>query len=301
MAEEEEDIDLTRTTEPLRAVKKIGQYVLGSEISRGGMGIVYQGMDEDLKRAVAIKMLPKEFFKSDKDRDRFKLEAQIVARLDHHNIMRVFAYISADDTVWIAMELLKGRILTEHIKEKKKIPPEEASKWLQQLIDALAYAHKSGVVHRDIKPGNVMIGPDGRVKLMDFGIARDEEANMNLTQEGAILGTPKYMSPEQFQGHKVDHRSDIYTLGVMAFEMVTGKSPFPAKTLASIAYKHIHEVPPSVRKLAPGISPELEKFIVKSMAKKPEDRPQHLEEVKLIETGGVSKGKVTALKIVLGL
>jgi serine/threonine-protein kinase len=259
--------------------KKIGKYTLGDEISRGGMGIVYHGMDEDLKRPLAVKMLPREFFANQEQKDRFLLEARIIAKLDHPNIMRVYSIEYAEETVWIVMELLHGKLLSSLIREKGGIPHQECARILVQLSKALSYAHSKGIIHRDIKPGNVMINPEGVVKLMDFGIARDEEADMNLTQAGTIMGTPKYMSPEQFTGDEIDNRSDIYSLGVMAYEMLTGSVPFEGKTIAQIAYKHIHEPLPPLRKKVPAISPELERFVVKSLEKKKAARLASLENV----------------------
>ncbi len=274
-------------------VKKIGKYTLEQELSRGGMGVVFFGMDEILQRRHAIKMLPREFFTDAEQKERFLLEARIIAKLDHPNIMKVYAYEEAENTVWIIMELLEGTLLSKMIKEKGRIPPEEASKIVEQLASALSYAHSRGIVHRDIKPANVMVGKDGVVKLMDFGIARDEKSDMNLTKAGIIMGTPKYMSPEQFTGEGVDNRTDIYALGAMAYEMVCGGVPFDGKTVPEIAYKQIHEPLPSMRKKCPGIPRELETFITKALAKNKKDRLSSLADLHLSgEIGGTAVKKV---------
>ncbi len=262
--------------------ERIDEYKILGEISRGGMGIVFRGQDENLDRPVAMKMLPAEFFSNEQHKKRFNLEAQIVANLDHANIMRIYAYKMVEGGVWIVMELLTGELLSDRIK-RGKIPPKEAADILEQLAKALHYAHSKGIVHRDIKPGNVMIDPKGVVKLMDFGIARDQERSedLHLTQAGTILGTPKYMSPEQFTGEPIDPRSDIYSLGVMAYEMLSGDLPFQGKTLHEVAYKHMHEAPPLIRKAIPGIPKELEQFVQQSLEKKKEKRLQTLDKLQL--------------------
>ena len=274
-------------------IKKIGKYTLEEELSRGGMGVVFFGRDDTLQRRHAIKMLPKEYFTDAEQKERFLLEARIIAKLDHPNIMKVYAYEEAENTVWIIMELLEGTLLSRMIKERGRIPPEEAAGLIDQLASALAYAHSRGIVHRDIKPANVMVSREGVVKLMDFGIARDEKSDMNLTKAGIIMGTPKYMSPEQFTGEGVDSRTDIYALGAMAYEMVCGTVPFDGKTVPEIAYKQIHEPLSSVRKKCPGISSELENFITKALAKKKTERLASLEDLHLCgETGGAAVKKV---------
>jgi len=263
--------------------QRINEYKILGEISRGGMGIVFRGQDENLDRPVAMKMLPSEFFSNAKHRERFNLEAKIVANLDHINIMRIYAYETVGDMVWIIMELLTGELLSDRI-QKGKIPSKEAAEILEQLAKALQYAHSKGIVHRDIKPSNVMIDSQGIVKLMDFGIARDQERSeeLHLTQAGTILGTPKYMSPEQFTGDTIDSRSDIYSMGIMAYEMLTGVLPFQGKTLHEVAYKHMREKPPLIREKVPKISKELEKFIQQSMEKKKENRLQTLANLHLL-------------------
>jgi len=256
---------------------KVGKYKLLDELARGGMGVVFKAFDETLNRYHAAKMLPAEYFTNDAHRNRFELEARIVAKLDHPNIMKVYSIENTKDTVWIIMEYLEGILLIDKIKNEKKIPSKHCEKIIRQLSHALAYAHSKGIIHRDIKPANIMIQNDGTVKLMDFGIARDEEKDLNLTQDGTIIGTPKYMSPEQFSGESIDKRTDIYSLGVVAFEMVSGNIPFEGKTIAQIAYKHMHEKVPSLKKCAPNISNELKQFITSSLEKKKEKRLSSLD------------------------
>lgn len=296
---------------------KVGKYVVLDEISRGGMGIVYKGKDESLDRTVAIKMLPKEFFVNTKHKERFQLEARIVAKLDHPNIMDVYAYEEAYETVWIVMEFLKGEILQTRIKRLKKLPVDDAISIIEQIASSLQYAHERGIVHRDIKPANVMIlDENSRVKMMDFGIAYDQaqSSDLNLTQEGTIIGTPKYMAPEQFSGGEVDARSDIYSLGVMAYEMISGELPFIGKNLPEMAYKHMQAVPEPIDKKVPEITRELASFIMKALSKKKEDRPSSLKGLRLrpsefetvtIEVRKVSKKariyKFVLILVILGL
>lgn len=260
-------------------VKKIGKFTLLEEISRGGMGVVFRGIDEQLNRPLAIKMLPKEFFTNQEQKDRFLLEARIVAKLDHPNIMKVYSIEYAEDTVWIVMELLDGQLLSALIKDHASLTIEQTANIIDQLCKALSYSHSKGIIHRDIKPANVMVNKDNIVKLMDFGIARDTDTDLNLTRAGTIMGTPKYMSPEQFTGQGVDNRSDIYSLGIMVYEMLCGKVPFDGKTIAEIAYKQIHEKPIPIKKLCKKITPELETFVNKSLAKDKKDRLASLAEI----------------------
>jgi serine/threonine-protein kinase len=263
------------------APEKIGRYRILSELGRGAMGIVYRGEDEDLERPVAAKMLPPHFLDNPEQAKRFRLEAKIVARLDHPNIMRVYAIEKTHDTIWIIMEYLEGRPLSDLIRESGTLPAETCIRIVTQMASALGYAHKKGIVHRDIKPMNVMISPEGQVKLMDFGIARDAESDLHLTRTGTIIGTPKYMSPEQFQGRGVDYRSDVYSLGVVAYEMACGEVPFEGRDLVEIAFKHLNEKPPPLRKKIPGLPPELAAFIHQCLSKKKEDRPADLAGVRL--------------------
>ncbi len=257
----------------------IGKYRIDKELGRGAMGVVYFGIDESLDRDIAVKVLAKDFFSDPQQVSRFTQEAKIVAKLDHPNIMKIYAIEKAMDATWIIMEYLRGNILADILKQNGALPVDRCIKLVEQLASALGYAHSRGIIHRDIKPANVMITPEDTVKLMDFGIARDTESDMNLTRTGTIIGTPRYMSPEQFKGHGVDHCSDVYSLGIMAYEMISGEVPFSGKNIMEYAYKHFNHTPEPIRKKVPSIPVTFEQFIMKSISKKKEDRPQNLSNI----------------------
>ncbi len=258
--------------------EKIGRYKIQAEIGKGAMGVVYRGLDEDLDRTVAIKMLPKSFIEEGDQSIRFKQEAKIVARLDHPNIMKVYSIEYAEDTIWIIMEYLHGNLLSDVMK-KGSPDMNQAINIIEQIIHALGYAHALGIIHRDIKPVNIMISPNNTVKIMDFGIAHDKQSDLNLTRTGTIMGTPKYMSPEQFKGVGVDHLSDTYSIGVLAYEIICGEPPFKGSNIMEFAYKHINEKPPPIRNKVPKIPKELETFIHSCLEKNKEKRPQDLNKV----------------------
>ena len=262
-------------------IENVGKYKIINEISRGGMGIVYLGMHPSLNRKVAIKMLPKELVSNKEFIQRFEREAKIVATLDHSNIVQVYDYEEAMGTYFIIMEFIDGKMLSDFMKKDKPMPQQQVTAIMSQMCGALAYAHSKGTIHRDIKPGNAMMRPDGVVKLMDFGIAFSQTSDVNLTQEGKVIGTPKYMSPEQLQGKKLDQRSDIYSLGVMCYEMVVGKPPFDGNDFITIASKHLKEKPAPIRSLVPDVSPELENFIDRSLIKDREKRLSSLSGLSL--------------------
>ncbi|MCK5708573.1 MAG: protein kinase [Candidatus Aureabacteria bacterium] len=260
-------------------IEKVGKYNVIKELSRGGMGVVYLGMHPTLDRKVAIKMLPKELVSNKEFIQRFEREAKIIATLDNPNIVYVYDYEEAMETYFIIMEFIDGKMLSEFIKKDKPMPNEQVSAIMTQLVGALSYAHKNGIVHRDIKPGNAMMRDDGVVKLMDFGISFSETSDVHLTQEGKVIGTPKYMSPEQLQGKRLDSRSDIYSLGVMCYEMLAGHPPFDGKDFITIAAKHLREEAVPIRSVVPDITPELENFIERSLIKDREKRLASLAEI----------------------
>lgn len=248
------------------------RYELAGQIARGGMAEVYLARDLRLDRPVALKVLFPELSVDRNFVERFRREAQAAANLSHPNIVPVYDWGEADHTYFIVMEFIDGETLSDIIKAEAPLSADRAAGIGAAVAAALAFAHRYGVVHRDVKPGNVLITADGEVKVADFGIARAAGTDESLTQTGAVMGTATYFSPEQAQGEGVDARSDIYSLGVVLYEMVTGNPPFSGNNPLAIAYKHVREQPPVPRSLNPAIPPDFEAIVLKAMAKAPEDR-----------------------------
>jgi serine/threonine-protein kinase len=243
-----------------KKLTKIGRYKILGELGRGAMGIVYEAEDPALDRIVALKTIilsddaegRKEFHK------RFFLEAKAAGKLTHLHIITVYDFGEEDDLAYMAMELLKGIELRARML-KGPISTVEAVDIAEQVADGLGYAHERGVVHRDIKPSNIMLLPRGRVKIMDFGIARVQTVKggdaSGLTTAGTVMGTPDYMSPEQAQGFPADYRSDIYSLAVVLYEVFTGRLPFTGDTIMKVVMAHIRNPPPPPRTVSDRIPP----------------------------------------------
>src|SRR6266508_3456174 len=223
-----------------------GRYEIDAMLGPGGMAEVYLGTDRVLGRQIAVKVLGSQFSKDNSFVTRFRREAQSAAALNHPNVVSVFDTGSDDGTHFIVMEYVKGKTLSQVIREDAPLMPERAAEITQGVAQALAFAHRAGIIHRDVKPGNIMLTANGSVKVMDFGIARATTSE-SLTQTATVLGTATYFSPEQAQGSAVDARSDIYSLGVVLYEMLAGNPPFSGESPVTIAYKHVKEepVPPS--------------------------------------------------------
>jgi serine/threonine-protein kinase len=254
------------------------RYQLVRHIARGGMAQVYLAQDLLLDRPVALKVLFPELSVDENFVRRFRREAQAAANLSNPNIVSVYDWGQGDRTYFIVMEYVDGRTLSSLIKEGP-IEPVRAATIGAEVAGALEFAHRRDVIHRDVKPGNVLIDNAGQVKVTDFGIARAAGASEGLTQTGAVMGTATYFSPEQAQGYQVDARSDIYSLGVVLYEMVTGQVPFSGDNPVAIAYKHVREEPVAPRLINPAIPASLEAIILKAMSKEVEDRYQTAREL----------------------
>jgi serine/threonine-protein kinase len=251
---------------------KYGRYEVISEIGRGSMGVVYKAHDPNLDLTVALKVLRQDRMSSDAFMKRFLSEAKALGRLDHPNIIRVYNVDEFEGNVYIAMEFIEGESLNEVI-QKNKFTPEEIIEFGSTVADTLAYAHKQGIIHRDIKPSNILIRSDGRLKITDFGIAHIEDSSaQKQTQAGEILGTPAYMSPEQVLSQPVDGRSDIFSLGVILYELSAGKMPFAGQNLAAIFNAITQVEPEPVTANNPAIPTDLSGVISKCIQKNPADR-----------------------------
>src|SRR3984957_9957365 len=259
------------TTTPAPRVLS-GRYELAHLVARGGMAEVYRAHDRLLDRPVALKVLFPELSVDRSFVERFRREAQAAANLSHTNIVPVFDWGEDGGTYFIVMEFIDGRPLSSILRTAGPMHPDRAAEIGADVAIALAYAHRHGVIHRDVKPGNVLITEDGIVKVTDFGIARAVNTEESLTQTGAVMGTATYFSPEQAEGMGVDSRSDIYSLGVVIFEMVTGRPPFLGDTPVAVASKHVREHPPAPREVNPGVPPDLEAIILKCLAQSPDHR-----------------------------
>jgi serine/threonine protein kinase len=252
------------------------KYRIIEEIGRGGMGVVYKAEDLKLKRTVALKFLPPEMTRHPEAKERFIREAQAAAALDHPNICTVYEVEEADDKTYIAMAYVEGQSLRERIEKTLKL--EEVLDIAMQVTEGLEEAHKKGIVHRDIKSANIMIDSRGQAKVMDFGLAKVSGDTL-MTREGAAMGTVAYMSPEQTRGELVDFRTDIWSLGVVLYEMLSGRLPFMGEHETSVMYAIVHEEPLPVQKFNPGIPVEMLKIINRSLKKKPESRFQSASEM----------------------
>jgi serine/threonine-protein kinase len=267
----------TGSAEFADADKYLGRVVGGVKLDRllgaGGMGAVFAGEHERLGKQVAIKILPKGLARERERAERFLREARAAAKLEHPNIVTVFDVGEADDVWFISMRFVDGESAAGRVRRAGPLPVREVLRITRGVASALDAAHRRHIVHRDVKPENVLLGEEEEVLLADFGLVRDLESGTQLSQSGQILGTPAYMSPEQARGEKVDHRSDLYSLGTTAYYLATGLPPFQAETAIATALKHIMDdaVPPSEQQ--PGVPRTFDAFIDSLMAKQPDDRP----------------------------
>jgi eukaryotic-like serine/threonine-protein kinase len=268
-----------------------GRYKVLSRLGAGGMADVFLAEDQQLGRKVALKLMYRRFSEDPGFVERFRREAQAAAGLQHPNVVSVFDRGSYDGTYYIAMEYLPGRSLKQLIRQEAPLDPVRAINITLQILKAARFAHRRGVIHRDLKPHNVIIDESDHAKVTDFGIARAGASDM--TETGSIMGTAQYLSPEQAQGLAVSAESDLYSIGVILYELVTGRVPFDAEAAVTIAIKHVSEAPPAPSSINPNVPPELEQAILWALNKNPTDRPRDadqfikaLEQVKaVIESG----------------
>ncbi len=254
-----------------RARPRIGRYLITGRIGRGGMGMVYRGLDEALEREVAVKTLNPEGSLDPDSRRRFEVEAKAAARLQHPNIVTVFELGEDRGLPFIAMEMLPGADLEALLRSGEEIPLVEKLDVVAQVCRGLAYAHERGIVHRDIKPSNVRLLEDGTAKIMDFGIAK--LGGTHLTKTGMMVGTVHYMSPEQVRGKPLDGRSDVFSAGVILYELVAGERPFRGEGATQVLYKIVNEEPPPLDLGAlGGLGPRLQAVLVRALAKNPDER-----------------------------
>ena len=273
--------------DPLVGMTINNRFVITSKIGAGGMGAVYRASQLGMNRDVAIKVLLRELTENETVLRRFHLEALAVSKLKHPNTIQIFDFGETDDgLLYIAMELLEGKPLAKVLTDEKQCSVRRALRIIEQTIKSLREAHSKGIVHRDLKPDNIFlssVGEDGDfVKVLDFGVAKVAEGDgqqKTLTKAGSIFGTPKYMSPEQSRGTEIDARSDIYSIGVILYELLTGRVPFNADNPLGILIKHIQEAPPAFQAVRPDlvIPEQVERFVAKLLAKMPEQRPQTAE------------------------
>jgi serine/threonine protein kinase len=252
--------------------QRLGKFEILAVLGKGGMATVYRARQTDLKREVAIKVMKASLAESEDFLVRFRREAELVARLEHPNIITIYDYGQEGETVYIAMRLLPGGSLSDRLRKHGALAPQETLRITKQIASALALAHARGIIHRDLKPQNVLFDSADNAVLTDFGIAKVDSSSTQLTGTGIAIGTPSYMSPEQWRGEPVDLRIDIYALGLMIFEMLSGQLPFIGDTPASLMFKHLTEPPPRLTRLRKDLPVQVEAVIFRALAKNREER-----------------------------
>jgi serine/threonine-protein kinase len=269
----------TGDTEELALLRAatLGEYDIAGELGRGGMATVYLAHDIALDRKVAVKVMSGVVAASEDMVERFKREARTSAALSHPNIIPIYAVRDSEELLFFVMKLIEGRPLDCIIKDTGPLPIPMVEAIIGQVAEALGYAHRKGIIHRDVKPGNILIDDEGWCVVTDFGIAKVKEGS-NLTSSGTMIGTPSYMSPEQCLAGEVTGASDQYALGVVAYEMLTGKVPFPGGTMMAVMYAHVHTPPQPILELRPDCPPQLADTVMRMLAKEPEDRFPSVED-----------------------
>lgn len=260
--------------------KLAGRYELTAHVARGGMAEVFEANDLMLDRRVAVKILHRQFASTETFVARFRKEAQAAANLSHPNIVSIYDWGEENETYFIVMELIKGRSLRDILKSEGVLLPRRAAEIAVEVASALEVAHRNRVIHRDNKPGNILLAADGTVKVTDFGVARAWDDSQELTRTGSVIGTATYFSPEQARGEAADGRSDIYSLGVVLYEMLTGRPPFSGETPVSVAYQHVATDPPAPSSLNPDVPAELDAIVGKALQKTPDHRYQSANDIR---------------------
>lgn len=258
-------------------IEKLGRYEIKDELGRGGGGIVYRALDPETGEEVALKVLPKGGLDPVRDStmmERLRREAESTAILQHPNIVRVHSLQEDQGQVYLVMELVRGRMLEDALREKEAFSPQDVARIISAAASALDFAHQSNIVHRDVKPANLMLTDDGVLKVMDFGAVKilDRQQSMDLTTAGTVVGSPHYMSPEQIRGVAVDGRSDQFSLAVIAYQLLAGKRPFAAESLAAILYQIAEEQPAPLSSLRSDLPAATDVVFNRALAKKQADR-----------------------------
>jgi eukaryotic-like serine/threonine-protein kinase len=264
----------TTVGDPLVGQVLDGRYVVGRRLARGGMATVYEALDQRLDRTIAVKVMHQNLAEDDEFVSRFIREARSAARLSHPNVVAVYDQGADQGHVFLAMELVPGRTLRDLIRERGHLTPRQTFEVMEPVLAALGAAHAAGLIHRDVKPENVLLSDDGRVKVADFGLARAVTGATTHTTTGSVLmGTVAYLSPEQVTRGVADPRSDVYSAGILLFEMLTGRKPYDGDTAIQIAYRHVHDDVPPPSTVVPGLPAELDHLVTRATNRDPDQRP----------------------------